>query len=204
MMAVEEAPVSNAPGVNPTSTPLPGATPEGTLVPEPALTPLWEPVDERSVRDLPAYPAEWSTDGRFLVRVSGAATTAQSWRVGDELSLPVPQLGDTFRPLIDEIDDGGGSRAALGRFADINGRPRRVVVTVGPNSMFAYIDTPEGAYELVADNSLGWLLPTASMMAGFDFSKSDYILPAKEGVAGVARAGDAEETETLLSEPPER
>ena len=110
--------------------------------------------------------------------VAGASAAAQGWQVGDRLVIPLPQTGETYRPVIDEIDDGpGNSRAALGKMLDDNGHPRRIVVTVGPASMFAYIDTPEGAYELVAGKEYGWLLPTSSMMAGFDFSEPDYILP---------------------------
>ena len=98
--------------------------------------------------------------------------------MGDTLTIPLPQLGATYRPRIEEIDEGPGySRAAVGKIAGSDGTARRFVVTVGPTSVFALIDTPQGPYELVAGEDLGWLLPTASMMAGVDFSKPDYILP---------------------------
>ena len=113
-----------------------------------------------------------------------------------------PQLGENYHPVIEEIDDGPSySRAALGKVVDAGGQSRRVLVTVGPTSMFAYIDTPEGAYELVADNKFDWLIPTASMMAGFDFSKSDYILLENDGMAWAAHSDDADEAETDPSEP---
>ena len=112
------------------------------------------------------------------MRTSAAMAAAGGWRVGDRLTLPVPQLGAVYRPLIEEIDDGPGpSRSALGMIRSDDGRQRRVVVTVGPVHVFAYIDTPRGPYELSGGQELGWLLPTASMMAGFDFSEPDYILP---------------------------
>ena len=140
--------------------------------------PLWRAVDEGTVGRLPFFADEWSPEGRALVRVAGASAAAQAWQVGDKLTIPLPQIGETYRPVIDEIDDGPGfSRAALAKVLDADGYPRRVVVTVGPTSMFAYIDTPAGAFEMVAGSEYGWLLPTASMMAGFDFSEPDYILP---------------------------
>ncbi len=140
--------------------------------------PLWEALEETAVARLPDYAAEWSTEGRVLVRTSPAMAAAASWRVGDRLVLPVPQLGDLYRPLIEEIDDGPGlSRSALGRIRGEDGRLRRYVVTVGPAHVFAYIDTPRGPYELTGGRELGWLLPTSSMMAGFDFGEPDYILP---------------------------
>ena len=141
-------------------------------------SPLWLPVDESQVADLPLWPAEWSAEGRALVTVSGIASTSKSWTVGDRLTLPVPQLGETYRPVIEEIDEAVGSRAFLGWIDDDDGHRGRYVVTIGPNSLFAYIDTPDGPYELMADHRSGWLLPASSMMAGWDFSKSD-ILPER-------------------------
>ena len=140
--------------------------------------PLWEAVAEAAVNPLPEYAAEWSPEGRVLVRTSAAIAAAGGWRVGDRLVLPVPQLDTVYRPLIEEIDDGPGpSRSALGKVTGDDGRGRRFVVTVGPAHVFAYIDTPRGPYELTGGDRFGWLLPTSSMMAGFDFSEPDYILP---------------------------
>ena len=160
--------------------PQPPATPQQAAKPARQSTdpPLWRPVDEAKMHNLPFFAKEWSTEGRALVRVSGAAEAARAWHVGDRLTIPLPQLGETYYPVIEEIDDGPGySRAAEGMITDSDGYPRRVVITVGPTSVFAYIDTPEGPYELAADSDFGWLLPTASMMAGYDFSVPDYILP---------------------------
>ena len=155
-------------------------------VPE-AGDPLWREADESAVRELPAYPRGWSTDDRVLVRVTGAASAARSWQVGDPLTIPMPQIGDTYRPIIDVIDDGpGGSRSVLGNTLGSDGMRHRFVVTVGPMSMFAYISTPAGAYELMAGTDYGWLVPTASIMAGVDFSQPDYILP-DDTVRGLRR-----------------
>lgn len=142
-----------------------------------ALDPLWHQVDESAVTPLPFYAEEWSKQGRMLVRLPTAAAEASAWRVGGRLAVPLPQLETTYVAVIQEIDDGPGlSRAAV---AAIPGQERelRVVVTVGPASAFAYIDTPEGPYELVAGGEFGWLLPAASMRAGFDYSRSDVIPP---------------------------
>ena len=144
-------------------------------------SPLWLPVDENQVADLPSWPAEWSEQGRALVTVSGIASTSTSWTVGDRLTLPVPQLGVTYRSVIEEIDEAVGSRAFLGWIADDDGHRGRYVVTIGPNSLFAYIDTPNGPYELMADHRSGWLLPASSMMAGWDFSKSDIVPERPQG-----------------------
>ncbi len=158
--------------------PAPSAAPAATPPAAAPAPPLWRAIDEARVPNPPRFSEKWSKRGRVLVRVTGAAEAARSWAVGDRLTIPVPQLGATYRPVIEEIDDGPGhSRAALCRLVGDDGIARRILVTVGPTSLFAYIETPVGTYELTADSRHGWLLPTASMMAGFDFSEPDYILP---------------------------
>ena len=164
----DTAPEPATPSISPVVTP-------ATAAP---VAPLWEAVDEARVYPLPEYAAEWSTEGRVLVRTAPALASAGGWRVGDRLMLPVPQIGAVYRPLIEEIDEGpGGSRSALGKVRGDDGRDRRYVVTVGPIHVFAYVDTPAGPYELVGGARYGWLLPTSSMTAGLDFSEPDYILP---------------------------
>lgn len=149
---------------------------------------LWHEVDESTVAPLPAYPEEWSELGRALVRVSAAAAAAPGWRTGDRLALPVPQLETVYLAVIQEIDDGPGpSRAAVAAVPVDDGRDRRVVVTVGPAHTFAYIDTPRGSYELTAGREFGWLLPSASMQAGFDFSKTDVIPRAADDAGSDGR-----------------
>ena len=71
------------------------------------------------------------------------------------------------------------SATARGMAVAADGIPRRFVVTVGPTRVLAYIDTAEGSYELVADTRLGWLVPTSSMLAGFDYRKPDYVVPER-------------------------
>ena len=142
---------------------------------------LWTAVGEGTVVDLPHYASQWSVEGRVLVSVSDVASAAANWRVGDTLALPVPQIGAIYRPVIDEIDDAVGARAVLGRISGDDGRRRLFVVTVGPSNLFAFIDTPQGSYELLADHRHGWLLPSSSMKAGWDFTKPDFTLPNRDG-----------------------
>ena len=149
------------------------------------VNPLWVPVDESTMAVLPPYVDDWSAEGRVLVEVSGIdwLWTAQA---GDPLALPVPQLGATFRTVVDEIDEDVGARALVGTITGNDGYRHRSVVTIGPTSLFAFIDTPNGTYEFAIDLALhrhGWLVPTSSMLAGWDFSKPDYFID---------RPGDAE------------
>ncbi len=112
--------------------------------------------------------------------MSHAAAGASAWKVGDNIAMPMTRAGPSLQGSIERIEEGPDfSRSALGMAAAADGTPRRFVVTVGPTRVLAYIDTAEGPYELVADTRLGWLVPTSSMLAGFDYSKPDYIIPER-------------------------
>ena len=147
---------------------------------------LWAEIDESTLAILPPYTEEWSVEGRALVEVSD---TDRLWtaQAGDRLALPVPQLGTTLRSVVDEIDEDVGARALVGTIAGSDGTRHRSVVTIGPTSLFAFIDTPHGTYEFAIDLALhryGWLVPTSSMLAGWDFSEPDYFID-RDGDAGI-------------------
>lgn len=157
--------------------------------PDEATGSLWVEVDESTLAILPPYAEDWSAEGRALVEVSDID---RLWAAqpGDLLALPVPQLGTTYRAVVEEIDQGTGARALVGTITGSDGDRRRSVVTVGPTSLFAFIDTPNGTYEFAIDLGLyrhGWLVPTSSMLAGWDFSEPDYFI-ARDGDAGGAIA----------------
>ena len=145
----------------------------------PSVPTLWRTLGTRSPDlDPPPYEDGWSEADRALVDVSEAVAAARTWRVGDRVGVEIPQLGERYEGPIDRIEVGPGyASAARGLATDADGRNRRFVVTVGPGRVFAYVDTPAGPYELVGNERLAWLLPSSSMMAGFDLSEPDYILP---------------------------
>ncbi len=185
--AAERAPpVAASPGAGPDSAPpmsagySAGGAPTAPQAAEPSI-PLWRAVDADALAVKPPYPADWSETGRSLVDVSGAARTANAWRVGDRVSMLLPQLGASYEGGIERIDEAlGHSRSARGWATGADGRERRFVVTVGPTRVFAYLDTAWGPYELIADTRLGWLLPSSSTVAGLQaihLSGPDYIVP---------------------------
>ena len=116
----------------------------------------------------------------MLVDVSDTAAGASAWQVGDSIAMQLTRSGPPHRGSIERVDEGPGySRSARGMAVAADGTPRRFVITVGPTRVLAYIDTPEGPYELIADTRFGWLVPSSSMLAGFDYSKPDYIVPER-------------------------
>ena len=156
----------------------PESTPNGSTGATDGVSALWTQVDESTMAALPPYADDWSAQGRVLVEVSDLD---RLWgtQVGDRLGLPVPQLRTTYQAVVDEIDEGAGARALVGTIAGSDGYRRRSVVTIGPASLFAFIDTPNGTYEFAIDlgrHRHGWLVPSSSMQARWDFSKPDYFI----------------------------
>ena len=152
---------------------------------------LWVEIDELTLAILPPYTEDWSVEGRALVEV---LNTDRLWaaQVGERLALPVPQLGTTFRSVVDEIDEDVGARALVGTITGSDADGHRNVVTIGPTSLFAFIDTPNGTYEFAIDLALhqhGWLVPTSSMLAGWDFSQPDYFIDRDRDIGSDADSG---------------
>lgn len=135
---------------------------------------LWRPVDESTVdpQSVPAYKEV--VEGRVLVQL---ADTQRRLAVGDRVSVSIPQLGETYRPVVERIETGPGTtRSFVGSSAATDDQRHRLVFTQGPRSTFAHIGTPQGTYELVANGELGWLMPTANMDQHVDYSKPDYYI----------------------------
>ena len=161
----------------------PPAPDSGAPSPPVRATPLWGEADLSSVPHLPPYPDSWSKEGRALVRLSADLAVARSLGVGDRITLAVPQLGKSRAAAVESVDDGPGARSLLGWTEWDRGRPQRWVVTVAPTSLFAWMDTPEGPHELAVRHGAreGWLVPTASKMAGIDYTKPDTFVIDEDG-----------------------
>lgn len=165
---------------------------EGEELPPPVPSPpgaLWAHVALDSVAPqvvLPYMEIVEEVDDRALVRM---AESPWPLAVGDDLVVTIPQLGEIYRPVVDRVMTGpGSSRSVAGTVKAQDGQPRIFVYTVGPRSAFAYIDTPHGSYELVANRDLGWLMPSANMNQHVDYTQPD-TFPVTRG--RLARPSDA-------------
>ena len=197
-----EASAGDAGGPSPSTAPIlpqqPAPEPP-SLVPgasEPMPEPLWRVRDETLATSLPPYDERWSKAGRALVRLSADLAVAGSLGIGDHITLAMPQLGKSRAAAIEAVDDGPGARSLLGWTEWDGGRPQRWVVTVAPTSLFAWIDTPAGPHELAVRHGAreGWLVPSASKMAGFDYRQPDTFVIDEDGrrVAPRARGAGAQ------------
>lgn len=169
---------------DPEYAPLPGAPGGAVATAEEATgttsSALWQSIDEESVEELPAYKEVVA--GRALVRVTDVANLSGAWRVGDRIIVPIPQINETYTPVIERIESGPGDiRSYVGTLTVAAGRAHRFTITTGPKNLFANLSTPLGDYELVATGELGWLMPTIHMDQHVDYSQPDYIIPEGPG-----------------------
>ena len=135
----------------------------------------WSEAEVDATTQLPPYKEVVA--GRALVRVSPAL---RSLDVGDPIAIAVPQLGETWRTVVEEVERGpGAARSLIGALTESGGRRREFVVTTGNRYVFAWLDTPAGTYELVAPGELGWLMPSVNMDQHVDYSKPDYYIPGR-------------------------
>ena len=140
----------------------------------------WTVLDPDSVVELPEYKE--IVPGRALVRISESLA---SWEEGDKVALEIPQLGISFDGWVERMEVGPwGNRSYIGWLNEANGEDYRFTITVGPKNVFAYLGTSQGAYELVASNEMGWLMPTQYMDQHVDYSQPDYYIVEEQPLDG--------------------
>lgn len=164
-------PVRDADDASDASVPVPADATTEVAAPDNGA--LWEAIAEGSVPELPDYK-EFVPD-RVLVRVRDVTA---GWRVGQRIAVPVPQLDETYTPVIERIEGGSGDvRSYIGTLTAVAGRAHRFTITVGRRNTFAHLSTPSGTYELVATGELGWLMPTIGMDRHVDYNVPDFVIP---------------------------
>ena len=145
---------------------------EPTAAPVSAAHSAWVVTDPESVDRLPTYKEV--VPGRALVKVSEALRLGMA---GLKIALEVPQIGQTFDGVVERLEtDPYGNVSYIGLLTEPDGSDYRFVITAGARNTFARVGTSRGAFELVASDGLGWLMPAANMDQHVDYSKPDYFI----------------------------
>ena len=106
---------------------------------------------------------------------------------GEPIALTIPQLGTTYSTVIDRIETGvAGARSYVGRLEPGN-LPYSFVITVGEESILAFLGTSHGPFELVGNSDLAWLTPRSSYDELFDYTKDDYDIHRDEAIREIRR-----------------
>ena len=133
----------------------------------------WWEIDPESTNSMPTYKEV--VKGRVAVELAKGLLFK---REGDQLTIVIPQLGETYQPIIEKIDQlWTGDVSYRGTLMSDEHRSYRFTLTVGQRHTFAHLGTPFGSYELVAQGRYGWLMPSANMDQHVDYTLPDYHIP---------------------------
>lgn len=135
----------------------------------------WLPADPANHPALPQLAAD-ITDAR-LVTLNRALLLNLSR--GESLEIVVPHLRD---PVLNATIEQAtilpsGAHSLRGQI--IGGRNHGLVITLGENSSFATIGTPQGLYNLVGDGNLAWVYPERELKARIDPAQADFVIPER-------------------------
>lgn len=136
---------------------------------------LWASVEPAAIdaSNLPTFQDVDMVEDKALVRL---VDPLHQREVGDSLAVSIPQLGETYRAVVERVKYGPGNAVAMsGRITD-GDRQHIFVYTTGPDAAFAHVGTAHGTFELYANGEIGWLMPTANMDQHVDYSVPDYFV----------------------------
>ena len=132
----------------------------------------WARVDETTVQEsqIPSFPRV--VVDRALVRLNASV---REMAEGHEIQFPIPQRGVVLRGEVTEVGGPPRARSIKGEVDD-EGNKYPFVLTLGKGSTFATITTSTGNYELFANLTYGWLMPSANMDDHVDYTLPDHFV----------------------------
>jgi len=100
---------------------------------------------------------------------------------GDPVNIEIPQLQKNYMTMVSRIKRQAGNNTSISGYL-IEGEHKKYgfVITIGKSNTFAHINTPEGSFELVGSEKMGWLMPVSSMDQNKNYSKPDYVVLKSE------------------------
>lgn len=134
----------------------------------------WQVIEEDAVPtdNLPQFHE--IVEDRVLVELNDNLWTKD---VGDLMQFAIPQLEEILVGTITSADtDQVKYRSLEGTIIEGN-KEFTFVVTLGESVTFAHINTLSGSFELVGNETYGWLMPTDKMDQNVDYSVPDHFLP---------------------------
>ena len=118
--------------------------------------------------------------------------------VGDELTFPLPGSEETLVGVVEKRVQRGTVRTLSGTMVG-QARPYRFTITASDAAHFyATFSSPLGAFEISAEDGLGWITTRSAKKENINFDKPDFVVPAR-AVVPLTRE-PVTEVETLTPE----
>ena len=131
---------------------------------------MWSLIEESNIPEIRGY--QGGVVGAVPLKIK--TTWSSKIALGDNILLSIPQIDIELLLVVTRVKNrvrGIKVITATGieDSADL-------LLTLGPSSTFANIDTLKGTYELVGTASFGWLMPSAIMDPNVNYAKPDYVV----------------------------
>lgn len=147
----------------------------GDVLDQLAQTTAWEA--SAAIPDgLPITNAQ-RNDGRAFIELN--PERLQILLPGDELDLPLEQLGMQLQMQVDSREPLANGGFTLHGHILGSAEPLRVTITQGPGLSLAGIDTPQGHVVLQANDTQGWIASSETLFKQ-DPHTTDVLLPTDE------------------------
>ena len=133
---------------------------------------IWSEVDY-----LDPVPEKFLSKGLNPQALKISQAVLQKLTMGDEVSISIPQLGQSYSMDIEQIRRyTNGDRTVKGHLQNTD-LPYSVIITTGTQSSYATINTPDGAYVMEANGDDGWIMSVANLDYLVDTNLDDFQIP---------------------------
>lgn len=140
--------------------------------PSPEPNELW--LSDSSDRPI---PIRYQRNGLIPEPLKFNHQQVKTLNIGDHLSLSIPQTGQAYDIEIQRVTKHQNGTRTLTAEITNTPMPYRVVVTEGPKTTFATINTPEGTFSLDAAGEEAWLVSQQDLDRLIDPNFLDYQIP---------------------------
>ena len=131
---------------------------------------MWSLIEESNIPEIRGY--QGGVVGAVPLKIK--TTWSSKIALGDNILLSIPQIDVELLLVVTRVK----SRVRGIKVITATGieDSADLLLTLGPSSTFANIDTRKGTYELVGTASFGWLMPSANMDPNVNYAKPDYVV----------------------------
>ena len=140
---------------------------------------MWSLIEESNVPEIRGYQGDVVGAVPLEIKTKWASKIA----LGDNILLSIPQIDFELLLVVTQVK----SRVRGIKVITATGieESADLLLTLGPSSTFANINTPTGTYELVGTASFGWLMPSANMDPNVNYAKPDYVVQKNTEPSGL-------------------
>ena len=131
---------------------------------------LWKPANMQLAGTLPMQFGQPPSDA-VLMEIKDNPT---NWVVGTQVSFFIPMKKQTFVVEVEDIQvSATDNKTYSGSGTSVDGQTLRLIATTGKKDTLVYLSVGGESFELSAFDGVGYLIPSSSLGAHIDYTKTD-------------------------------